>query len=397
MTATRFIPFLIAGFVGFLIGWMLGPDVADVEASLSQRIDAVGTRVGGLEAPLADLKSQVTAIGDQTKSLADHVGTLPDPSEGLAALNEKLDQLAQNLGKRGDALEASAEQQQQALQPVTQQLTALGEAVKQLGQRLDTVDQRLASLGSGSQSPASPSAGTAGRASSPEPASGQPAATGQSASPGTGTQASAATGSVAALGSTRVFVSGLDANGAWLVPSGGSRQRVAVGSAIDAGNGCRVTLTAIETGAAELTGAGCDGGQHGNTGADQAQPADQPSSTQPAAQQSDPRAGGDTGATAAGQAAAAQPAPGDGGQTPDKGAAAVDASGGDGLQTGQTRSFGSQKVFVSATHDNGATLFVVGSGRRELVAGDTAKIDGSCSIKLDRVENRRAYLSAQGC
>lgn len=229
-------------------------------------------------------------------------------------------------------------------------------------------------------------------------ASGQASDEGQAAQQDEGSQQAAASGSTgggtptpvggaATFGATRVFVSGVNENGAMLMVVGGKRQQVATGSSLDAGNGCSITLDSVAGNAATLSASGCEGGGSGE--------AQQSGEAQPAEEAQPAQQGGE-------QAAAAPAAGSTGGQASDAGqqaaAPADQSASGDAFSAGQTAVYGQNRIFVSGVEENGATLFAVGgAGRQRVEVGQSVDVGNGCSVTLDGVENGRARLSAEGC
>jgi hypothetical protein len=195
-------------------------------------------------------------------------------------------------------------------------------------------------------------------------------------------------GGTASFGETRIFVSAIAEDSATLFPvGGGGRETVAVGSALDAGNGCSVTVEAIEDGQVTLASDGCTGDASA-TSEDSAAPASDDAAAAPQ----------ETSAEQPDAAASAAPAEGDAAAAPAEPASEGDAAAGDGgITVGQTATFGETKVFVSGLGDNGATLYVVGAGRQQVEAGGSADLGDGCAVTVDRIEDRTVYLTANGC
>ena len=225
-------------------------------------------------------------------------------------------------------------------------------------------DQQAAAPSGDGDKTASDSAPTA-PAKSGSDASGTPKATapaaaaGSSASGGSTTEATVPVGGTAALGDKRIFVSAIGEDNASLFVAGGfsagaqTRETVEVGKAMDAGDGCMVTLASIDAGQAKLTSEGCAGGAAAKP-ADASGSSDQAASDEKKAEA--PATGGEQQAAAAAPAPA--PAPASGASTSTGGeqkpAASGDkqaAAGGNALSVGQTGTYGEHKVFVSSLGD----------------------------------------------
>ncbi|MEF2553070.1 hypothetical protein VQ042_17155 [Aurantimonas sp. A2-1-M11] len=186
-------------------------------------------------------------------------------------------------------------------------------------------------------------------------------------------------GDTAIFGETRVFVSAIGEDNATLFVVGGDgRQTVAVGEALDAGNGCSVTVESISDGQVTLAGDNCAGG----TGEAQAAPESG----------EDTAASTPQGAIAPAAEAPAQAEP----EAPAEASAAAPAGDG-GITVGQTATFGDKKVFVSGLINNGAVLYVVGGGRQQVETGSSADLGDGCTAVLDRVENRTVFMTPNGC
>jgi len=192
-------------------------------------------------------------------------------------------------------------------------------------------------------------------------------------------------GGTASFGDTRIFVSSIGENDATLFAvGGGGRETVAVGSALDAGNGCSVTVESIADGQVLLTGDGCSG-EAADTGEASTEPAPATESADtpnPAAPAENTEA-----ATQPDAAPASDPA----------GDASTQLAGDSGVTIGQTATFGEKKVFVSGLSDSGAVLYVVGGGRQQVEAGAVADLGDGCTVTVDRIEDRMVYLTPAGC
>ncbi|MEX6505149.1 hypothetical protein [Jiella sp. M17.18] len=222
------------------------------------------------------------------------------------------------------------------------------------------------------------------------------------------TSATVSVGSVANFGQTKIFVSAIGDNQATLLPmangaafpqGGADRQVVRVGSSMDAGNGCQVTLKSVDNDQASLTSQGCNGGASGSP-AGAAQPASgqqqmQPASGNGAGQQSGSNA--QPNGVASGQPTNQQPANGAAAQPAGGQQQSSNGNGSGGLQVGETQNVGNHMVFLSAINDNAATIYVMGAGRQQVKAGSSADLGNGCSVKVDRVQDGRAYLLGSGC
>ncbi|MCP3055109.1 hypothetical protein, partial [Aurantimonas marianensis] len=221
---------------------------------------------------------------------------------------------------------------------------------------------------------------------------------------GDGNSTTVPIGGTAVFGDTRVFVSAIGETDASLFLAGKGRQTVATGSALDAGNGCMVTLAGIEGGQVQLTAEGCAGG--GSSEGQAAAPATT-DGVQPAAaadaetaaptaeeQPTDAAGNGAEAAPAADTGEAAAPAADEPAAPAVGDTAGVPASG---LTTGQTATFGEKKIFVSAITEAGATLQVIGGARQRVETGSAIDLGEGCAVTLDKVEDRSVFLSGTGC
>ncbi|NDV85481.1 hypothetical protein GTW51_02085 [Aurantimonas aggregata] len=500
MGGSRFIPIVIAGLVGLLIGWWAGPDIDDVNERTSQRI-------AELEAPIAQIQTHVTELSQRVPADVATAGT--GVADAVNALQARVDQLGADVVARTDALSQSLQQQAgQTGGNVAEAVNALQARVDQLAAdlaaRTDAISQAvqgqasapaagagdpaalaaeigntgaillpgqsaiyggspvvlsaisaeagtatlavaggepqdvaagesvdvgegcsvtLAGVAAGAAYLSAEGCGTAAPAEAATPAAAAPAAEAPAAeapataaapaadapaaeAPAPAAEAPAAEpadtgatpiGGTAIFGETRIFVSGLTENEATLFPVGGSRERVAVGGTLDAGDGCTVTVDSIANGAVTLSSEGCGADAAAAPAAEEAAPAEAaapataPAAAPPAAAPAEAPAP----AAPAPAAPAAAPAPAPAAPA----AAAVPPAAGEptGISTGQTASFGEHRVFLSGVTDTEATIYVVGSGRQQLAAGASADVGDGCTITLDRIEAGTAYLSAAGC
>ena len=269
--------------------------------------------------------------------------------------------------------------------------------------------------GTGGSSGSKPADDTAKKTPSQSSGGQQAAASGSKAdgSGGSATEATVPVGAAAALGNKRIFVSAIGDNNASLFVAGDfssgkqTRQSVDVGKSMDAGDGCKITLASIDNGQAKLTSEGCAGSGAAAKSGDAAGSADKAASGQkapapaakaqaPAAQA--PAAGGDKKASAEAPASSGSSASTGGEQKPAaSGDKQASAAGSSALSVGQTGTYGDHKVFVSSLGDGSATLYVVGTGRKEVKTGSSVDLGGGCAVKLDKVDNGAASMTASGC
>ncbi|MCK5932479.1 MAG: apolipoprotein A1/A4/E family protein [Fulvimarina manganoxydans] len=208
-------------------------------------------------------------------------------------------------------------------------------------------------------------------------------------------------GETATFGDARVFVSAVSDSGATLFPAGGSdRQTVEVGSSMDIGNGCTVTVDGVEGSRVQLSG-GCgdqasSSGNQGNGQSSQSGTANQPANANSASSENASQQSNSDGEQSADSS---EPSSNSGGNdaSGSSGGQQASSGSGEGYATGQTATFGDQRVFVSAISGSGATLYVPGAGREQVEAGSSIDAGNGCSITLDGVSNGRAQISASGC
>ncbi len=300
-------------------------------------------------------------------------------------------------------------------------------------------EQQAAAGGQGEQKPPAKQGGAAAASTSGGSAADKQTATSsdgekQAAETGNATEATVPVGGAAALGDKRIFVSSIGDDNASLFVAGDfssgnqTRQTVDVGKTMDAGDGCKVTLAGIENGQAKLTSDGCAGDGAATRPADASGSPDKSASDKDASDKdasdedassqkaesarsgdgqktAEPASNDAAGSQQAGgeQKAAAEPAASGaststgGEQKPAASGNQQASAGGDALAVGQTGTFGDHKVFVSSLGDGVATLYVVGTGRKEVKTGSSVDLGAGCSVTLDKVKNGAAAMSASGC
>ncbi|KQT86093.1 hypothetical protein [Aurantimonas sp. Leaf443] len=454
MGGSKFIPLIVAGFVGILIGWWMGPDVDDARDEIVSRVDEVrGTlgrideKVATLGAPpadtgtaqaIADLGAKIDAVDASVKAEAAAPAPAPAAPASDPQVVAKLDALAAQLQAMQAAAPAPAPAPAAAA-PAGGDVAALvgtvgsGGAILVPGQSaifggstvtLSALSATGATLGTGGAAGSEVATGSslevgtgcsvtlagvaqglaflkpegcgaAASASTPAAApAAPPAAAAPAAAPAApaagGTVATVGIGQTASFGETRLFVSGVSQNGVTLFPAGGK-----------AGN--RKT---VETGATYDAGNGCtvkvdsvaDGvATLSSTGCGAAAADAAPSEGAAPAQAAAPAAA-PAAPAAAPAAPAAAPAPAAPAAPAAAPAAAAPAGGNGGtIETGQTLKLGEKTVFLSGVADNAATIYVVGAGRQTIESGASADVGGGCMVKLDGIEGRAATLSATGC
>lgn len=362
-------------------GAILLPGQAAIFGGYTVRLTAISADNGSATLVVSDGQSQEVAAGEAIKVRETCEVRVAGIAAGAAYLAAQgCGQAAESAPQAATAPKVPADSQQ-AAQAATE---AAPTGSEQPAPEAPAPAAAAAETQQAASAPASPAA---------QPEGQQPAAPAGSATPqdGGGKSASVPTGGTAIFGDTRVFVSAVGETNASLFVAGKGRQTIETGSALDAGNGCMVTLAGIENGQVQLTAEGCAGG-----GASDTQAAGATNGAQTAAPAASDAAAptGEEQPTAAAAGEAAAPAAGE--QVPPAGGDTAGAPA-SGLTTGQTATFGETKVFVSAISETGATLQVIGGDRQQVEAGGAIDLGGGCTVTLDKVEDRSAFLSAAGC
>ncbi|HEX2018647.1 MAG TPA: hypothetical protein VGO17_06880 [Aurantimonas sp.] len=393
MGGTSFIPIVIAGLVGLLIGGLLGPDFDDFEEAVSQR-------VAELQAPIGEIRADVAALNQRVPEAP--TAAVAGVGQGVTALQTRVEQLAGELVARTDALSQTMQQQ------AGQAGTNAAEAVSALQTRVDQLAADLAARTDALSQTVQEQAGQAGN-NAAEAVSGLQARIDQlsaeladradAVTEAAGEQASAdaralaaqvgATGAIllpeqlAIFGTNPVLLSAIseEAATATLAAVGSEPQEVAAGGSVDLGDGCSVTLAGVAAGAAYLSSEGCEGvapPASAEAPAAAAEAAAQPE----AAEIPTPAASAETPAAVP---AAEAPTP----ETADTGA----------LPVGATAIYGDTRIFISGVTDTDATLFVAGGagGRERVAIGAPFDAGNGCTVTVEAIENGRVTLSAEGC
>lgn len=372
-------------------GAILLPGQAAIFGGYTVRLTAISAETGSATLVVSDGESQEVAAGEAINVRETCEVSVAGIAAGAAYLAAQgCEQAAASAPQAAIAPEAPVDGQL-AAQAATE---AAPTGSEQPAPEAPAPAAAAAETQQAAPAPASPAA---------QPEGQQPAEPAGSATPqdGGGMSASVPTGGTAIFGDTRVFVSAIGESDASLFVAGKGRQTVATGSALDAGNGCMVTVAGIENGQVQLTAEGCASGDSSEGQAAAASDGAQPSAAADAetaapTAEEQPTDAADNGAEAApaadtGEAttpAADEPAAPTGGDT---------AGSASGLTTGQTATFGEKKIFVSAVSDSGATLQVIGGDRQQVETGGAIDLGDGCVVTLDKVEDRSAFLSAAGC
>ncbi|WP_206453392.1 hypothetical protein [Aurantimonas marina] len=384
-------------------GAILLPGQAAIFGGSTVRLSAISTENGSATLAVGDGESQEIASGEAIKIAEACEVSVAGVAAGAAYLAAQgCEQAAESTSEATAAPEAPADAPQ-AAQAATGTAQTDGEQAASAGgeQSAPEAGDQAAAPAEAQQAAAAPATPAA------QPEGQQSAESAKSAGgqqDGSGSSANVPTGGTAVFGDTRIFVSAIGETDASLFIAGKGRQTVATGSALDAGNGCMVTLAGIEGGQVRLTAEGCAGG--GSSEGQAAAPATT-DGVQPAAaadaetvaptaeeQPTDGAGSGTEAVPVAKTGKAAASAAGEQAPTADGDAVGAPASG---LTTGQTATFGKKKVFVSAVSESGATLQVIGGERQQVETGGAIDLGDGCTATLDKVEDRSAFLSAAGC
>jgi hypothetical protein len=436
MGGTSFIPIVIAGLVGLLIGGLLGPDFDDFEESVAQRVAV-------LEAPLAQIRADVAALNQRVPETP--AAATSGIEQGVTALQTRVEQLAAEMVARNEALSQAMQGPAVAITGIEQGIIAVqagvqhlaaelaarsdalsqtvqaqagqaganaAEAVSALQARIDQLGAEIVARNEAMQGPTAAVAGIeqgiielqagvqhlaaelANRADAVTAANGDQAsadARALAAQVG-GTGAILLPDQLAIFGGNPVLLSAIseEAATATLAAVGSEPREIAAGGAVDLGNGCSVTLAGVAAGAAYLSSEGCESAAppaaEATAAAAQATPQPEPAET--------PAAEAEPGATGAPAASAEIPA-----AAPATDAPAAEAADTGALPVGATATYGDTRIFVSGITGTEATLLVAGgSGGRERIAiGQSFDAGNGCTVTVDAIENGLVSLSAEGC
>ncbi|KQT50855.1 hypothetical protein ASG43_06230 [Aureimonas sp. Leaf454] len=340
-------PLVIAGFIGLLIGWVLGPDVDDIETTLGDRLTQIEAKVNNGLVSVAGIQNGMVGADQRMTEIAAAVQAQASaaPNEAAAALSAKLDQ--------ADAASKAA-------------TDALGQTVAALGQKIDALAAMPAPA-----APAAPSGGEFAALASGLGNSGAILLAGQSA----------------IFGSKTLTVASVGEGKATIGTAGGASNEVASGASVDLGDGCSVALTGVAGPAALLAPTGC--------GAPSAPAAEAPAAAAPAAPAAAPAAAAPA-APAAEPAAVPAPAPA-AAETP--AAAPAPAASNGALVIGQTAVFGEKKAFLSriSAADQTAFFFIPGQGQVSGKAGGSVDLGDGCSLSVASVEATSVTVEPAGC
>ncbi|HEU00413.1 MAG TPA: hypothetical protein ENH89_08665 [Aurantimonas coralicida] len=378
-------------------GAILLPGQAAIFGGYTVRLTAISAETGSATLVVSDGESQEVAAGEAInvrETCEVSVAGIAADAAYLAA--QGCEQAAASAPQAAIAPEAPVDGQQ-AAQATTETAPTAGEQAASAGSEQPAPETDAQAAAPAEQQQATEASATPAA----QPEGQQPAEPAGNPQSGGGNSASVPTGGTAVFGDTRVFVSAIGETDASLFVAGKGRQTVETGAALDAGNGCMVTVAGIENGQVQLTAEGCASGDSSEGQAAAASDGAQPSAAADAetaapTAEEQPTDAADNGAEAApaadpGEAttpAADEPAAPTGGDT---------AGSASGLTTGQTATFGEKKIFVSAITDTGATLQVIGGARQQVETGGAIDLGDGCTVTLDKVEDRSAFLSGTGC
>lgn len=260
----RIVPLLIAGFVGLLIGWLLGPDIDEVREDVAARLDAQLPQIAALQNGLTGLEQRIAAV--------------PSPDQAIASLNQRLDAMQATVSQQADAIAARVQEQSTAVQEQARQ--GLQTVTGEVQQQLESLQGEIAALSARlDEQPAQPSA----------PAEGVDEAT-QLASEIGATGAVLLPGQAALFGGGRVDLISLDAQAgtAVLRAEGGEEATVEADASVEVTPSCTVRLAGVAGGAAYLMPEECsEPAAQAPADAATAQPATETEAEAPAAQPQD--------------------------------------------------------------------------------------------------------------
>lgn len=255
---------------------------------------------------------------------------------------------------------------------------------------------------------AAPAEPPAPAAETPRPAAATPAPAAEAAetpSPAapapSGDGTSLRVGQTGIFGDKRAFLSRLADNTAFLFVPGRGQISVASGAAADLGDGCTLTLGAIEAGTATFSAAGCAA-----TAAPAEASAPAPAVPEPAAATPPAAPAPDAADAAASPAPAGAPAPASDpaaaapapGAPADAAAPARATPGGPAtLSPGQTARFGDKRLFLSRVTPEKVFVVIVGAGTAEVALGGSADLGGGCMARLDAISGSVASFTPTGC
>ncbi|MDY8109616.1 hypothetical protein U0C82_10755 [Fulvimarina sp. 2208YS6-2-32] len=397
MGGSKFIPIVIAGLVGLFIGWLMGPDVGEVESRVADVQSSVQNQVASLSSEITAHREEVAA---QQAAIAQQVGAIQTQ---VAGLGEQLAAQAEQSAQAANAATAAVGTRvQEAIGPIQQRMDALSAALgeqttnvtNELTTQFDALKAEIATLGETQNSLAEQM--TAAQQQADQRAADQQAAleefrTAQAAQPaqpaqgagdgdagaGGGDGAMAlleqvgATGAVlfaeqaAIFGGTELTLASVDADtGSASFDVGGEEQSVSTGDQVAISDSCALTLVGVAGNAAFVSADGC--------------------ATQQAKTQDTGESAGSTTGSGSGDAAAL--------------AEEIGATGAI-LLPGQAAIFGDAQLdLASVDGDNGAASVTVSGGEpQDVAAGDSIDLGGGCSVTLTGVAAGAAYFASAEC
>ncbi|MCP3055110.1 hypothetical protein, partial [Aurantimonas marianensis] len=215
MGGSRFIPIVIAGLVGLLIGWWAAPDIDEASETMAGQIEELQAPIGRIQ---TDVEALSTRLAEPAADTGDSAAT-----EAVTALGSRFDQLTSELQSRTDAITQAV--QQQAGQAAGGAASKLDEIAAQL----KNLEERIAS---GTQQPAASENGATAAT-----AGGDPAALAERIG---AAGAILLPGQAAIFGGSTVRLSAISAeNGsATLAVGDGESQEIASGEAIKIAGAC---------------------------------------------------------------------------------------------------------------------------------------------------------------
>lgn len=228
---TRMVSLLVAGFVGIVIGWLLGPNIDEVRQDVAARLDAQVPQIAALQSGLAGIEQRLAAA--------------PSPDAAVAALGQRLDALQASVAGQTEAVATRVQEQAGAAQE--QARAGLEGAAGAVQQRFDTIEAQIRDLAAGLQERAA-----------------APVETGSDAAAALASEIGAAgavllPGQAAIFGGGRLDLVSLDeeAGTATLRPEGGTDTVVENEATVALSQTCTVRLAGVAAGAAYLMTEAC--------------------------------------------------------------------------------------------------------------------------------------------
>ena len=228
---TRIVSLLVAGFVGILIGWLLGPNIDEVREDVTARLDAQLPQIAALQNGIAGIEQRLAAA--------------PSPDAAVATLGQRLDALQASVAAQTDAVATRVQEQAGAAQE--QARVGIEGAAGAVQQRFDAIEAQIRELTAGLQERAAAPVETGSDAAA---LASEIGAAGAVLLPGQG----------AIFGGGRLDLVSLDedAGTATLRPEGGEETTVEGEATVALSPTCTVRLAGVAAGAAYLMAEACE-------------------------------------------------------------------------------------------------------------------------------------------